>query len=176
MKLSILKVIFLLISCCLYGQSQEEMIKDIREHFNFVERSLDSFQVREELTFEESTDGATIKKYYDNDELVKVRIEYLGETGKLYREFYIDNLQLLFVFDQEFKYNMPYYMDAKKANEMGFDEAYDPNKTKKHEHRYYFYNNKLIRWINPEGEHQTSANSQWVEKQKFYLNELLNLK
>lgn len=176
MKLSIFSIIFLLLSSCVYAQSSEEIINTIREHFKFVENNISSFQTTEETTFDESTDGATITRYFDNEELVKIRIEYLGETGKLNREFYIDEQQLLFAFDQEFNYNMPYYIDSKKAKEMGFAEGYDPEKIKKLEHRYYFYKNKLIRWINPEGEHQTQENSDWKEKQKYYLNELERLK
>ncbi|MEM9300429.1 MAG: hypothetical protein AAGA64_18890 [Bacteroidota bacterium] len=176
MKLSIVSIILLLFSSHVYAQTNEESINTIREYFKFVENNLSRFQTSEETTFDESTDGATIIKYFDNEELVKIRIEYLGETGKLYREFYIQENQLLFVFDQEFNYNMPYYIDSKKAKEMGFDEGYDTKKTKKLEHRYYFYNNRLIRWINPEGEHQTQENSDWNEKQKYYLNELEKLK
>ena len=153
-------------------RAQTEEIKTIKEHFNYVETNIEKFELATSTTFEESTDGATIKKYSDNGQLVKIRIEYLEETGKLFREFYIDNKQLLFVFDQEFNYNMPYYFDAKKAKEMGFDEGYDPKKTKKSEHRYYFYNNKLIRWINPEGELLTADNSEWTAKQNYYLDEL----
>ena len=59
---------------------------------------------------------------------------------------------------------------------MGFDGGYDPEKTKKLEHRYYFYNNKLIQWVNAEGEHQTQEKSNWKEKEKYYLNELEKLK
>ncbi len=155
--------------------AQENEIKVIREHFDYVEANLEQFEVNSTTTYEATTDGAIVNKYFNEGALVKIRIEYLGETGKLYREFYIDEGQLLFVFDQEFNYNMPYYIDSLKAQELGFKESYDPDKTKKLEHRYYFYNDKMIRWINSDGEHQSQTHTEWKEKEEYYFNELKKL-
>ena len=157
-------------------QSQEEMIISIRNHFNYVETNLSTFEMTEDVIFEESTDGAAIIRYVDEGKLVKINIEYLGETGKLHRALYMDEGQLRFVFDQEFRYNVPYYIDDEQAKEMGLDEGFNPDKTKKFEHRYYFFHNKMIRWINPEGEYQTHNNAEWNEKQHYYLNELAKFK
>ncbi len=175
MKLTLIFFILLMTTLHLNAQT-EEMIEAIRKHYRYVETNINNFELVNDTTFEGSTDGATIRSYFDDGGLIKIRIEYLGETGKLHREFYIDEQQLLFVFDQEFHYNMPYYIDSEQAQEMGFEEGFDPAKTKKLQHRYYFYNNKMIRWINPAGEHQASENSEWLEKQKYYLGELAKLR
>lgn len=168
-------IILFLIVLTIKIAAQENEINVIREHFNYVEANLEQFEIINSTTFDASTDGATVKKYFDEGELVKIRIEYLGETGKLYREFYIDEGQLLFVFDQEFNYNMPYYIDSLKAQELGFKVSYDPDKTKKLEHRYHFYNDKMIRWINSDGEHQSQTHTEWKEKEEYYLRELKKL-
>lgn len=173
---STFNIIFLLLSNNIYAQTSEDYIKAIREHFKYVENNLSRFQKREATTFEESTDGATISRYFDNGDLMKIRLEYLGESGKLYREFYVKDQKLQFVYDQEYIYNMPYYIDSIKARDMGFEKGYDPEKTKKLEHRFYFHNNRMIRWINPLGEHQTQEKHEWKEKQKYYLNELEKFK
>lgn len=175
MKSTLLFLIIINLTLCATAQT-DKMIESIRNHYNYVESNLSRFKQTKDMTFEESTDGASIKRYFEGDELVKIRIEYLGETGKLFREFYINEQQLLFVFEQEFNYNMPYYIDSKKAKEMGFEEGFDPKKTKKLEHRYYFFNSKLIRWIKPDGEHLTQKNPDWKEKQNYYLKQLTKFK
>ena len=103
---------------------------------------------------------------------MKIRIEYYGETGKLFREYYLKNNELLFVFDQEYHYNMPYYMDSTRAAESGFDQWFDPKKTKLEESRYYFSSGKMIRWIDSAGRHISSDANDWEKKEMLYLNGL----
>lgn len=164
--------IFFLTLATLQLSAQSEEIKIIRAHFNYVESNLHKFKKVAGETFEESSEGATIQKYFDADNLVKVRNEYFGETGKLIRELFIKEQQLLFAYDQEFRYNMPIYIDDKKAQEMGFEEGFDADKTVKGEHRYYFFDNELIRWINPEGKDESVDHPEWKKKQQYYLDEL----
>ncbi len=156
-----------------YAKSQSPaQIELIRKHFKYVSENLDSFRSEESKTFDESTDGADISKYYDGKECVKIRMEYYGETGKLFREYYVKDDKLLFVFDQEYRYNMPYYMDSVRASQSGFNQWFDPEKTKLSESRYYFENSKLIRWIDPTGQHVSDDTDDWNEKEKFYVKDL----
>jgi uncharacterized protein YacL (UPF0231 family) len=153
------------------AQSINGQIQEIRSHFNYVEENLKSFKSKKQESFDYSTDGAEITKYFDQDQLVKIRCEFYGETGKLFREMYIKDNQLLFVFDQMYNYNMPYYIDDKKAKETGFESGHDPEKTKLSEHRFYFYDMKLIRWIDPNGTLQAKSNPEWQKKEKDYLEQ-----
>lgn len=89
MKLTLIFFILLMTTLHLNAQT-EEMIEAIRKHYRYVETNINNFELVNDTTFEGSTDGATIRSYFDDEGLIKIRIEYLGETGKLYREFYID--------------------------------------------------------------------------------------
>ena len=62
----------------------------------------------------------------------------------------IKNDSLYFVFTQDFIYNRPFYWDEKYAIESGDNEAYDPEKTITKENRYYFHNDRLFKWLDPE--------------------------
>ncbi|MEO9872146.1 hypothetical protein [Ekhidna sp.] len=129
-------------------------------------------RIEKSKTFDESTDGAEIMKYFDGEKCVKIRLEYFGETGKLFREYYVDNNELLFAFDQEFNYNMPYYMDSTRAVQSGFDQWFDPNKTELLESRFYFDDGEMIRWIDSSGTRIQQGDEGWLDKESFYIDDL----
>lgn len=159
----------------LFSMQAQDPIQTIKSHYQYVNENLRSFKVEDSETFEESTDGATIRKYFDNGDCVKIRIEYYGETGKLFREYYLKDSELYFVFDQNFRYNMPYYMDSARAAQSGFDYWFDAEKTKLEESRFYFSNKKLIRWIEPGGKFLSKDSPEWRENEKYYLEDLQQL-
>lgn len=171
MKSIILFITSMLIVGYLNAQDSDQ-IQFIRQHFNYVNDNLNSFKTEKSETFDESTDGADISKYYDGKECVKVRTEYYGETGKLFREYYVKDNELLFVFDQKHNYNMPYYMDSTRAAQSEFDQWFDPKKTKLEESRFYFKDNKMIRWIDPAGKYVSDDADNWGEKEQFYVKDL----
>lgn len=172
MKLTFAVLISILLNQLSYSQSTQDAIQEIRSHFKYVNENLNRLKYIKEETFEESTDGGIIHKYLDDGNIVKIRCEYYGETGKLFREYYIKKNKLLFVFDQDYRYNMPYYFDSLRAAESGFKEWFDPSKTKLKENRFYYYNDNMIRWINSEGEFLSIESEQWLDKEKYYLEGL----
>ena len=74
-----------------------------------------------------------------NEELKKIVVSYYGEMGKLIEEYYFWNNNLFFVFTQDYLYNMPKIMDGSKVEKI-------------YENRYYFQDDKLIRWLDPNKE------------------------
>lgn len=162
---------FMLFLICSSSIAQNQ-IQSIREHFKYVNDNISSMRIEKSKTFDESTDGAEITKYFNEERCVKIRLEYFGETGKLFREYYVSNDELLFVFDQEYNYNMPYYMDSVRAAQSGFDQWFDPSKTNLLESRFYFDNDKMIRWINPSGKHILKGAEGWLDKESFYIEDL----
>ena len=170
-----MKLLLIVLILFIQTPSIEDHVLEIRKHFNYVEDNLPSFKIEKDESYDQSTGGSTISKYYDNGNLVKIRVEHLGETGKLYQEYFIKNQSLLFVYEQKFEYNMPYYVTKKMAEEMGFEEGYDPKKTNKSDSRYYFQNGTLIRWINPKGEVIRSKNLDWEKQQDLIIDDFKNL-
>ncbi len=99
------------------------------------------------LGAEFSTEGGEIKFYSDNKGNLKKIMVVLGyETGRLDEEYYINNYRLIFVFKNNVEYNSPIYF-TQKERPYGA-EAFDYNKGRHQEDRYYFNGSKMIRWVN----------------------------
>lgn len=106
----------------------------------------------------ESTEGGIRKYYYKGNALKKIIEEHYGEGGKLYRELYIKNNRIYFIYSMYTIYNS--HILSPKFNE---------KKSKIEEERYYF--NKqgvLIRYID--------ENNKIHENRDFLNQKYLDLK
>ncbi|HEY8421370.1 MAG TPA: hypothetical protein VIL05_06495 [Thermoclostridium sp.] len=100
----------------------------------------------------QSTEGGTIQKYYDGNNLRKAVLIYYGENGKATYEYYFLEGQLFFCFERVEEYKRPIYADSKsKAGKVS-------------ENRYYFHNLSLIRWIDANG--KIVSKSMYSDKKK----------
>ena len=105
-----------------------------------------------------SSEGGVAKAYRDvKGELRLIKVELYGESGKMFEEYYYQNGLLIFVYSEDHRYNVPFYITPEKAKEIG-SEPFDSQKTKIVENRYYFDNMKMIRWLNT-GNKQVNATS-----------------
>lgn len=118
-------------------------IKPIQNNFTQI-NATKKFDKVKSVDIHESTDGGTITYYYKNNALQKVVATNYGESGKNLIEYYLLKGKLSFVYEQDFAYNVPYYMDKAKAKELGDSEYFDPKKTKIRKNRSYFDNGKII--------------------------------
>jgi len=85
--------------------------------------------------------------------------------GKTDAEFYYLNGQIYFIFLKEYRYNMPVAQSG-----------HDQSKTTVEESRYYFWNNRMILWINADGEYLETESPQFLKTSKEnqdWANELL---
>ena len=124
--------------------------------------------INKELT-ENSAEGGEIKAYYDDTVLRKVIAAYYGETGKKVIDYYFWDNAIFFMFVQEYKYNSPVYV-TEDMPEAGL-EAYDESKTKITENRYYFTQNRLIRWLDNNKKKVDINSPLFIEKQKELLKD-----
>jgi hypothetical protein len=84
---------------------------------------------------------------------MKMVATYLGESGKASEEYYFWDGKLIFVLRTEFRYDKP--LSGKV--------------TAKTENRFYFGNDKLIRWIDENGKQAASDSPDYHAKQKEFL-------
>lgn len=111
--------------------SIEEKIKAIRQRYSEVEGELKSCrQVKRDLP-DESAEGGELTGYFKHSSLRKLAAKLYGETGNVLEEYYFWDDQLFFVLRMETRYTAPNSGKVK-------------NKT---EERFYFADNKLIRWL-----------------------------
>jgi len=129
------------------AQSPDSWVKEIRSHYNTIRQDLHTYDTTMIEIWDESTEGGQATAFYEGSNLKLIEVVWLGETVKHSIGYYFDNDQLIFAFDQHFKYNRPIYWDKKKAAEMGDDEVFDYEKTTITEERYYFKEEQLFRWL-----------------------------
>ncbi len=130
--------------------SEDRIISDIQNNYGRTNNDIETYTKIEKDLLGQSTEGGSVVYYSKNDasqDVEKIVATYFGETGKLVNEFYYKDSVLLFVFEENYEYNRPIYWDEQRAEESQDNEVFDLNKSKITESRYYFYNNKLIRWL-----------------------------
>lgn len=130
---------------CISAQTTEEAIKDIRSNYKEIHDNFESYSKKNIEVSDESTEGGDLTAYYNESDLNLIIVWLYGETGKSKTEFYYHSNELFFVFDSDYRYNVPIFQEVDSG------EPFDENKTIVKENRYYFNNGNLIRWINPEG-------------------------
>ncbi len=131
-------------------KTEEELISDIREKFGVINYNSTSYKKITKDVMGESTQGGGLEAYFKDRELRKIVVTYYGEMGKSSQEYYFWDNELFFAFIQEYLYNKPMYMEGSKVEKID-------------ENRYYFYHDKLIRWLDPKKEK--------VNESKFIIEE-----
>ena len=153
MNFSIITTIFLLISVTVLGQV--EGITEIRKLYKETQDNKSTYRTLSGEDFEYSSEGGELKAFKDSDEVRLIEATYYGHMGKTEAEFYYKNGEPYFIFLKRMSYNRP-------VTEAGFDH----NKTEVEESRYYFWNNKMIRWIRPSGAHVEAESPEFLETSK----------
>lgn len=135
-----------------FTQNTENQIKEIRKHYKEIHENHQSYDSTSIDLEGESTEGGEITYYTKENNLKLMSVWLYFETGKNKIEFYYHNDELFFIFNARYNYNRPMYWDKSTAEENGDDESFEPSKSTIAENRYYFNQNKLIRWISPSGD------------------------
>jgi hypothetical protein len=146
----LLAIVLLFSSQIIYGKDGDD-IKNIKKMFNEIEQKANSsylgysrFQMVDNSN---STEGGMIIAYVLKKKFKKISVKYLGEMGKNDTDFYLKDNKIFFVYDVRTNYNAPVYLTKLEAKKQGI-EAFNPKKSKKDENRFYFKDNKLIKWLN----------------------------
>ncbi|MFT4850799.1 MAG: hypothetical protein ACI83B_003359 [Sediminicola sp.] len=157
------------------AQKTPEVVNEILEYSHQINQRLKELKRVDEETFEFSTDGGEIIKFYDGEQLVKMSLNLNGETGLLNRNYCLKNGELVYVFDEEFRYNVPYYIDSAKATSMGLNEWFDPEKTQLFMSQFYFQKEELVWWVKDE-KPVNKDHPDFKKKEKLFMDELVELK
>ena len=132
-----------------------EKIEWIRSEYKKIRTNLKTFHKYEYSFSGESAEGADAIGYIaDFDRIKLIEVTYFGEMGKSYFEFYYSNKNTFFILEKKFTYNTHISMTQDLVEEWNKEdeaeyEAFDPNKTKVEEWRYYFTRNEILKTIGP---------------------------
>ena len=128
-------------------------IAPIRQHYAQINSSAAKYKrVKKELSGF-SAEGGELVAYFHGPSVMKMVATYFGESGKASEEYYFWDGKLIFVLRKDHRYNKP--LSGKIIS------------TK--EDRFYFSNDKLIRWIDENAKEVATDKPEYAEKQKEYL-------
>jgi len=111
-----------------------KIIESIRKQYKIINAGQTKYRLLEKDLTGESTEGGYIAAFNDQQSLRKLIVTYYGETGKVIKEYYFNHNDLFFAFVKEYHYVKPIDQPGSKVASVKED-------------RYYFFNNKMIRWL-----------------------------
>ncbi len=173
-------IIFLLFILFLSGSlpADESPIEEIRREYKAIRDAMPTYSKQEIEVSDYSADGGRATVYRDNNGNIRLIISRLhGESGKVVEEFYYKDDNLFFAFSKSHQYNVPYYVTEDIARDIP-SPAFDPEKTIVSENRYYFTNNRLIRWLDSDNKPIKSNTDKFKKTGKDVLefsNELFSI-
>ena len=139
--------------------NEESAIALIRERYAIVNRAVPQYRKTERSLDGFSTEGGTLEAFYDGTALRKIIATYLGETGRAAEEYYFWDEQVFFVFRSEDTYDEPFGKVVQTT-----------------ENRFYFVDNRMIRWLNQDRRHVPSAEPSFTERQNALLKQTQELR
>jgi hypothetical protein len=143
-----------------WGQDTTLHIEQIKMEQEKIDKAISKFTVVEEDVDDESTEGGSLKKYYDGTVLRKAVLELFGETGKSITQYYFENGDLIFVSDVETTYKAPIYMGKTELDT-------------KEEEKFYFNKSQLKLWLDAKGIPKNP--SLYAEKEEEFMSDLKNI-
>jgi hypothetical protein len=132
---------------------KEEPILSIRRQYASINRSLKKYRVVKKDLSGFSTEGGELTAYFDGAAIVKIAVINYGETNNFFEEFYYSKEKLIFVYRKQEIYDKPMSKVSKRK-----------------ENRFYFNDDKLIRWVDENGKQVAPGNSLYPERRTHYLN------
>jgi hypothetical protein len=139
------------------SDSTEATIREIRKEYARINSDSLNWRTVYKDIMGASTEGGDMTNYYNGKDVEKTVTNFLGEMGRARTEYYFENGKLIFEFEIHKFYDRPMTGNVVRAEE----------------NRYYFHNQRLIRWIGPKG--QIEGMKQYPDKEKERLEDLKNI-
>lgn len=137
-----------------------DTIAVIRNEYTRINNLSSKMRIVKKDIADESTEGGELKKFYLGDSLKKTILVFYGEMGIVINEYYFSDAKLIFSYKVEKWYNKPMSMDGSKIERV-------------EENRFYFFDQKLIRWVKNNG--KIEDRSLYSVKEKDVLLELKDI-
>ncbi len=115
----------------------------LRKRIAKLNEKMHTYKISEIEAMDESTEGGTIYKYETKNGLVKIEKRLYGEGGRFFQDIYLTENNPVYYQISNHKYNVPIYIDEKKAKELNCD-FFDDSKTQIEIEEFFFENNVLI--------------------------------
>ena len=117
------------------GAQGPDPIPAIRQQYAAINRKAAKYQKVKKDLLGFSAEGGELVAYLSGPSIVKISATFYGEMGRATDEFYYSNDKLIFIFRRHSHYRAPLTGKVVRITE----------------NRYYFKEDKLIRWIGEDG-------------------------
>lgn len=164
MQRILLLFLFSLICFSACKKKPEDVLANIKKKYkeiNEKQKDLKAKQV-DDLT---NAGGGTITGYYRDEEVKKIIAEHFTDTCRTFTECYFDDGMLILVIEQSFIYNCRASQTEEWAKANNDTVWYDDKKTRLEVNRYYFNENKLIKWLTPSGTEVKEKTAPFIDKE-----------
>ena len=151
--ISLVLLIQFSVNCFAVSPQAADPIPAIRQQYATINKRAPRLRkVKKELSGF-SAEGGELVAYFDGKAIVKMVATYYGEMGRTVEEFYYRDQKLIFAFRKVLNYNRP--LSGKVVSTS--------------EERFYFNNDQLIRWLDPDNKPVEASNPDYAAKQAEYL-------
>jgi hypothetical protein len=130
-----------------------DLISAIRRRYALINQSLAKYRMVKKELSGFSTEGGELAAYFDGTAIVKIATVNQGEIGRSVEDFYYRDEKLIFVYRRQETYDAPFSGKVARATE----------------HRFYFSDGKLIRWIDENAKQVAPGASEYLKKQSEYV-------
>ncbi len=156
----------MLISVCACKKKQEDIIAGIKKKYTEINEKIKDYTPRrvDDIT---NPGGGTITGYYKGDEVKKVIAAHFSDSTRTFIEFYFDDGFLIMIWEQNYVYNRPMQYTEEVARAKGDSVWYDDKKTLRQTSLFYFHKNKLVKWLNRDGEEVAPATADFVDMESI---------
>lgn len=164
--ISFLFIIVIAFTAC--KKKQENILASIRETRTEIDAKLKDYTYRR--VDDMVTEGqGVISGYFRDDEAKKMITERYVKDRRTFTEYYFDDGMLIYVVSQDFIYNKPNTYTEEVARFQNDTEWYDDSKTKLEINKYYFNDNKLIKWTGPSSADVAVNGTDFTEQEPLIL-------
>lgn len=150
----VIAALFVFAGGMLTGRAQTaDPIQSIRQQYAAINKRVPALRKVKRRIIGFSLEGGDLVAYLDGPAVVKIVANHYGEGGKTMEEYYYASGKLIFVFERVSRYDQP--LSGKVVST--------------EESRFYFSNDKLIRWVDGSGKQMPSNTEEYAEQQSEHL-------
>lgn len=132
----------------------QQKCKEINEHLpEYKRKNIESSIQSENVT--------SLTIYLKDDKIALAVAASYTETDRSTSKYYFDNNKLMCVVQEEYTYNKPTYVTEEKALKNGDTVWYDDTKTKHTTSRYYFYDGRMVKWVDKDNKVIPESNKRY---------------
>jgi hypothetical protein len=133
---------------------QTDPIQSIRQHYTAINRDVARYRKVKKDLAGFSAEGGVLVGYFDGPNIMKISATFYGESGKATEDYYYWQGKLIFVLRTNYAYSKPMSGRVVRTEVS----------------RFYFNEDKLIRWLDEHEKQVPSETTEYGEKQKEYLD------